>query len=271
MTRNRKTALELWGSWFARARERKMMSQDALAKAAYLSKSTVAMWETGRRFPRLADLARAEEVLETGGDMTALLTEWVGREVSQEWMDKWRLIEEQTKSLLWFQPLLVPGLLQIEDYARAVLRAGRPDVAEVEDLVAMRLERQHILAGDKPPILVAMLDEGVLLHNVGGAAVMSAQLQHLLSMAERDHIVVQIIPMSKPACAGFTGPFGIASVDGRNEVAFVDGALRGAVVEQPEDVAAVRRMWDIFRGYALPKEESTDLIRRIVKEKWAIA
>lgn len=269
MAPKRKTALELWGSWFAKARDRKELSQDALAKETYVSKSTIAMWETGKRYPRLKDLQRAEEILGTNGDLAELLTEWVSREVAQEWLDKWRLVEEQATSLWSFETTVVPGLLQTEDYARETFTEGQLSATDeqIEGLVAVRLERMEVLTQGDPPMFVVVLSEGVLRQTVGDSKTMHDQLLHLIEMSAKRNIAIHVVPTDNPVCGGFTGPFHIANFDGGTEVAYVDNQLRGNVVESPDDVAELRRMFERFRGEALSKKETTELIRTVA-EQW---
>ena len=258
MAPKRETALELWGQEFARAREEAGLSQAALAKNAYLSPSLIGMWEIGKRTPKSVDLARCEEILGTKGRLTWSLKNWVPREVAHEWLDKWIWIEEHSSSLLWFEPLVVPGLLQTESYARAVLRD--------ENQIAARLERQKILDDTNPPILVALMDESVLRRKVGDANVMYEQLMHLVEMAERDNVRIHIVRFTADACSEFTGPFVIASFHGGNDVAYLDNALSGEVIESKDDVMRLHRMWEVFRSEALPKGESIQLIRRVAEE-----
>jgi hypothetical protein len=94
---------------------------------------------------------------------------------------------------------------------------------------------------------------------VGGEKVMAEQLARLIELVERPEIIIQVIPFSAGAHAGFAGPLEIASFDGR-EVAYLDNALRGDVVELTEDVAVVKRRWDMLRSCARSEPESIDLI-----------
>lgn len=270
MSPKRMTTLELWGKELARAREAAGMTQEVLAKTIHVSASLVAMWETGKRAPKHEYVRACDNVLRTGGFLFRLLDEWVPLKVSPEWLDKWLLVEEQATTLLWFEPVIIPGLLQTEDYARAVLRAGKYYLADTEEMVAARLDRQRILDLDNPPFLVAVLDESVLMRNVGDARVMADQLMHLGHMAERPNVVVQIAPLSAPACAGFLSTFIIASFDGGNEAAYADNQLSGDVIESLDDVATLRQLFERFRADALSQHESIDLIRKVVAEKWPI-
>jgi len=216
------------------------------------------MWEIGKRTPKLEDLARCEERLDTKGRLAWSLQNWVPREMAHEWLDKWIEIEEQATQLLSFEPSIVPGLLQTESYARNVL--------STEGEVAARLTRQKILDDDNPPILVALLDESVLQRKVGDAAVMYGQLMHLAELAQRSHIRIHILPLAADACAEITGPFVIASFDGGNEVAYLDNAVTGEVVENAEYLAKIHRIWELLRSDALPKDESIKLILKVAEE-----
>ena len=268
MSGNRMTARVFLAKELRRAREAKGMSRVALGKKLYVSESLVAAWESHRLIPKPEHLERLIAILGTGDILVRVVDELIPGEVPPEWLDKWLTVERRATSLLSFQTTVVPGLLQNEDYARVVLRAGRHDVADLEDMVTARLERQEILTReDAPPVLVAVIAESVLGQNVGGAKVMADQLLHLAAMAERENIVVQIVPADAEACAGFTGPFAIAALDGGAELAYVDDQLSGEVIERPHDVAMLRRMFEVFRADALPRRQSIELIRR-KSEQW---
>ena len=259
MAPKRKTALELWGNEFARAREEAGLSQSALAEATYISPSLIGMWETGKRTPKHEDLARCEERMGTNGRLAWSLKNWVPREIPHEWLDKWISIEEQAHQLLSFQTTVVPGLLQTEDYARAVLRD--------EGLVNTRLERQQILDQENPPMLIVVMAQSILTQQVGDAKTMYDQLEHVVKMAERENVILHIVPPNAKACARFTGPFVIASLDDGKEMAYVEDQLSGRTVEHPADVANLRRMFELFRGDALSSQQSVDLIREMM-EQW---
>jgi transcriptional regulator with XRE-family HTH domain len=271
MAERRMTLLELWGKEFARARvQAGFSSQTALAKVAYVSSSNIGMWETGKRTPKGDDLKRCEEKMETNGYLAVLLDKWVTREVAHEWLDKWRKIEEISTSLWSFQSMVIPALLENDDYARAVLMAGEQPPTNVEQKVAIRLERQKILDEDPPPQLVAVMDESVLHRPYGGYKVMHDQLLRLAELTERPEIIVQIVRMSVGAYTGINGPFVIASVDGKDSMpgkdfAYLDNALSGEVVEHPDQVAIIKRLWMALQGKALDEETSLKLIMEAVK------
>lgn len=242
------------------------MSRAALGKAVFASESLVTAWEKSRYVPKPDAIDRLEGVLGTRGVLSRLLEDLVSVTVPLEWFGKWVEIEGRATALWSFELAVVPGLLQTEDYARAVLRAAN-HLADTEEMVIARMNRQRILAKEDAPVLVALMDESVLQRNIGGAAVMHDQLLHLAEVAQRDNVVVQIVPLMATVCSGFLGGFVIANFDGGNDVAYVDNQLSGEVVERAEDVVRLRRMFEIFRADALPQRETIELITRAA-EQW---
>ncbi|MEV5411708.1 helix-turn-helix transcriptional regulator [Thermopolyspora sp. NPDC052614] len=257
------TALQFLARELRRARETAGMSQAELAAAiTCYSSSLVAMVETCRRIPKPDFAERCDQVLSTGGILSRLLEDLVSSGMPSEWQGKWLDIEARATSLYSYEPLIVPGLLQTEAYARAVIAmSGRR--FDVDEQVEARLERQRILAADMPPMLVAVMDEGVLHRPVGGTEVMSDQLMHLLDMAERHDIVIQIVPLAVGAYAGLAGPFVVAEFEG-GEAAYIDNALAGDVVERYEEVLLMKRLWAALRGEALSRKQSLELIEKAV-------
>lgn len=242
------------------------MSRAALGKAVFVSESLVTAWEKGRYLPKPDVIDRLESVLGTRGVLGRILDDLVSVTVPPEWFGRWVEIEAKATALWSFELAVVPGLLQAPEYARAVLRAAN-HLADTEEMVTARLERQRILSKDEAPMLVVLMDQSVLQRNIGGADVMCGQLTHLAEMAQHDNVVIQIVPLMATVCAGFLGGFVIANFDGGNDVAYVDNQLSGEVVEQAECVVRLRRMFEVFRADALPRQETVELIIRAA-ERW---
>jgi hypothetical protein len=119
------------------------------------------------------------------------------------WFTPWPDYEEQATTLRWYEPLVVPGVFQTEDYARAVLRTRVGDTdEEIDEIVAARIARQSIFSKEKPPTVWAVLDEGVLRRPVGGKHIMRAQLNRLAEAARLPNVVIQIIPADTGAHEG---------------------------------------------------------------------
>lgn len=251
-----------------RAREAKGISRVALAKDLFVSESLIKMWENGRRIPTTDDTAKLDELFGMSGVLIRFREDFVKAAVPLEWFGRWVEIESRATALWSFELAVMPGLLQTEDYARAVLRAGEHE-ADLEEMVSARLERQAILTKeDGPPSVVALIAESALRNNVGGPKIMIDQLGHLAEVAEEEDnkIIVQIIPASARICARFTAPFVIAAFDS-GEVAYLDNAINSEVVEDAEDLVRVRRLFDVYRGEALPQRDSIAFVLK-VEEQW---
>ncbi|BAU86043.1 hypothetical protein SLA_5161 [Streptomyces laurentii] len=169
-----------------------------------------------------------------------------------------------------YQVQLVPGLLQTAEYGRAVTVASRTwkTAEEIDRFVDVRLARQERLTGGTPLDYWAVLSESALRQEVGGSAVMRAQLEHLASMAERSNVTVQVLPFSRGAYSGMFGPYLLLSFP---QMASLDLVLTEAPtgniwIEGELEVARYRALFDDARMAALPPTDSLELIHRIAKE-----
>jgi len=147
------------------------------------------------------------------------------------WFRDWVENEERATEIRWWEPLLVPGLLQTADYARAVLSSWRRDNGDdIDGKVAARIERQAILDRDNPPELRALLDESVLHSCVGNAAIMACQLDHLAEMGQRPNITIQVVPETARAYAGLSGAFAVASMGDGQHAVYLETGVQGMTV-----------------------------------------
>ncbi|MBO8193850.1 helix-turn-helix domain-containing protein [Streptomyces oryzae] len=169
-----------------------------------------------------------------------------------------------------YEVQLVPGLLQTAEYGRAVTVASRSwkTPEEIEQFVQVRLTRQERLTGKAPVDFWAVLSEGVLRQQVGGPAVMRAQLDHMAAMAEQPNVTVQVLPFSRGAHSSMFGPYLLLSFP---QLASLDLVLSetptGNIwMERELEVARYRELFDDARTAALPPTESLTLIRRVAKE-----
>ncbi|MGH3387469.1 MAG: Scr1 family TA system antitoxin-like transcriptional regulator, partial [Actinomadura sp.] len=157
MANDRMTPRLFLANELRRARETKGMTPAELAKEVVVSESLVRAWEKGRRVPNPADLMRFEEVCDTGGVLGRIREDLVQNEPAPEWMGRWMEIERQASSLLTYQPLLIPGLLQTPAYAREVIISAGRQVDDAEAQVQARMDRQKILAEENSVMFVAVM------------------------------------------------------------------------------------------------------------------
>lgn len=177
-------------------------------------------------------------------------------------------LEADARTERAWEPLIVHGLLQTPDYARAVMQAARIHrPGDIEDLVQVRAERQKLLARRPEPLeLWAILDEAVLHRPIGGVEVMATQINHLREMTEMPTVTIQIFPFAKGAHPGLGGAFSLLEFDTDPAVVYVDSPAGNLYMEKPRDVRSFVRTFDLLRATALDPDESTAQLEHAVKE-----
>lgn len=163
-----------------------------------------------------------------------------------------------------FEAMVVTGLFQTRDYAFEQLKAGRTS-EEAEELVATRLARQSILEGEEACHVVVVFDEYALRRPVGGPEVMRGQIQHLIDLADRLKVTLQIVPSSKGPYPGVMGAFTILGLDDESDAAYVEGHVGGQLIERKDVVRAYAQRLDLIRGAALSADESVNLLQEILE------
>ena len=138
------------------------------------------------------------------------------------------------------EPLLVPGLLQVEEYSRAVLEAYRKPPEDADKIIESRKERQELLERTDPPEAFFILDETVLRRQVGGPKVMARQIEHLIHMSQRPGIAIQVIRFSAGAHSAMAGPFVHLEFPADNDpdIIFVENTLGDTLFRDDEDLTA---------------------------------
>jgi transcriptional regulator with XRE-family HTH domain len=178
--------------------------------------------------------------------------------------------EGEARSLLNYECLFVPGLLQTEEYARAALQRGTPTGTrdEVQRLVEARMGRQAILARDPPLRLWTIVDEAALHRPVGGREVMRAQLQRLVEAAEMPQVTLQVLPYDVGGHPGMAGSFVILQFGEAtaSDVVYIESQAGDLFLESETDVARFSAIFEHLRALALPPDESAALITSIARQ-----
>lgn len=237
-----------------------------------MSGSQIRKIEGGDRTPARDLIEAIEAVPEMAcngalSELYGILAASLGRSAYPGWFAQWPDKEAAARRLRSYQPSVVPGLLQTEAYARAILstRVGLT-AEELNESVTGRMERQRILDRESPPELWVILDEAVLRRPVGGPEVMAKQLDHLASMARQPSIVVRVIPLDAGAHQGMNGgAFVIAEFEETATIAYQDTAVAGQIIENPEHVQALTLTWDTLGLEALPRAQSLELIEEAAR------
>ncbi|MGI5206362.1 helix-turn-helix domain-containing protein [Spirillospora sp. CA-108201] len=199
------------------------------------------LWGTSNLFTRLVRFASASD----DGDWFTGLTDHEAR---------------ATRHRMW-EALLIPGLLQTPEYARAVLASGLLD--GVDEALEKRMARQTaVYSRPKPPLLSVILNWVVLEQMVGDPATMHAQLAHLLEVGELPHVSIRVLDRSAGAHIGLNGSFTLLTVDDQ-DIAFADAPERGRLMIDPADVQTFAAMYDRISDVASPVGPSRTLIESI--------
>ena len=186
------------------------------------------------------------------------------------WFEAFIGLEAEAARQRDFQSMVIPGLFQTEDYARAVLHAA-PNAGRVEDLgrlVQLRMQRQAILTQASPPDLWVVLSESVLRVQVGGPAVMRDQLRRLIDLAGQANVTLQVLPFSTAALVHPVSPFTILDFPEAADpaVVYLEHLTGSLFIEREEEVHRYTVVFDHLRAEALGTGQSVDLIERIVAD-----
>jgi transcriptional regulator with XRE-family HTH domain len=251
-------------------------SQDSLAAKLGFERTVIAKAETGQRPPTADLLAAWCQACGLDGDLFRRLGVLARRAdgMLPAWFQDWVIHGEQSAARLrWFEPLVVPGLLQTEAYARALLTGRIGSHAEdTEARVMARMDRQVVITRDASPAeFLAVIDEGVLRRAVGGAKVMAEQADHLIEASGWPSVVLQVIPAATAVQDGLGGAgFAIADIEDGPGLGYQETALRGMPVTDSKDVAALAMTFDRLRAEALPRVASLALLEEAARS-WSQA
>ncbi len=190
-------------------------------------------------------------------------------DILPDWFETYVGLEAAAATIRSFEVQFVHGLFQTEDYARAVtrLRKAAPD-DEVERRVALRLKRQELLGRPNPPYIWSVMDEAVLRRAVGGPAVMRAQFQHLIEVAELPHVTLQVVPFSRGVHAGESGSFTVLRFEERGlpDVVYIEQLTGATYLDQRTDVEHYLAVVDELSSVALTPAGTTRFIEQVARE-----
>jgi transcriptional regulator with XRE-family HTH domain len=269
--RGRRLALEL-----LRRREAAGLTREEAARRLEWSTSTIFRIETGRSRPQPGNVRVLLDLYGIAGPERDGLVQ-LAREARQPgWWHSFRDVltdpyevyiglEAGAALIRNFEPTVVPGLLQTEDYARMTLRNGPRELNrdDVERRVQVRMARQRILARDDRPRLWAVIDEAVIRRIVGDGDAMRAQLRYLSEATEQGRTTIQVVPFSAGAHAGTTGPFVLLNFPEPDpDVVYVETLAGDIYLEQPDDVNRYSIAFDRLLAAAMHPDDSVRLINQ---------
>jgi len=259
-----------------RLREEAGLTHAKVASRLEWSASKVSRIETGQSRVQTGDVRDLLDVYGITDETTCEALVQLAREARRRgWWTRYTDVlgsgtyvglEAEAATLHTFEAQFIPGLLQTEDYASAIIRAGqvRPDPETLERRLAARLARQEILSRSDPPEIWAVLDEPVVSRPVGGPDIMRAQLQHLIELSTLPNtpLTLQVLPLSAGAHPGMNGPFVILTFHSPTDppMVYLETATDGLYIEEPSDIERYNLMFSHLVARALGPDESRTMI-----------
>jgi transcriptional regulator with XRE-family HTH domain len=270
------------GAQLRRLREAKQITCEEAGAAIRASHSKISRMELGRvRFRQrdVADLLCLYGVHD-GTERSSLLSLaerandpgwWHSySDILPSWFEVYIGLEEAASRIRSYEVQFVPGLLQTEDYARAVTLLGHPDAPghEVERRVGLRMRRQSLLTNDDPPLFWAVVDEAALRRPLGGRPAMRRQLQRLLEVVELPNVTLQVVPFDLGGHAAAGGPFSILRFAEPDlpDVVYLEQLTSSLYLDKREDVDGYLAVMERLCIDAEPATKIRDTLSRILKE-----
>ncbi|MFG2597385.1 helix-turn-helix transcriptional regulator [Streptomyces sp. NPDC048462] len=257
--------LDYYGWELRRQREAHGLRQQQLGEIIFCTGSLIGQVETTKKIPTRDFSERVDAALGTDGVFSRLVG-LVLRSQLPTWFQAYAEMEAKAAYISTFQAQLVYGLLQTEDYARAVLATGMPD--DLEGLLAARMERQRILERERPPLAWAVLDEAVLHRPIGGHEVMRAQLTRLLDFSANRWMRIQVLPFAAGEHASLDGSFNLLRFDDDPDIIYTEDLISGHMTASPDTVKEGSLRYAHLQAAALSVEESAALIARVMEERY---
>lgn len=266
------------GAELRRYREAAGLTIDHVAEQLDCSASKISRLETGQTGSSPRDVRDMLALYKVGEpELEDLMA--VARETRQRgWWQPYGSVltgayvgfEAAAELIRSYEAQCIPGLLQIEDYARSVILAAKVEVTpqEVDNRVRIRLARQALLTQDEPVKFWCVIDESVLLRRVGGREVMKRQLDHVVTTAGLPNVTIQVLPLDAGAHPGMEGSFVLLRFpdDADPDTVYVTMATGGVFQEKADELLLYATIFDRLRDAALPPEESIALVARLAKE-----
>lgn len=244
------------------------LTQTALAETLGYTPQWISQIESAKSVPSKTFAENLDTFFKTNGLFTRLWKRIIDtrhQAILPPGFTAYQERESEASQVRIYQLALVHGLLQTENYIRAVV-GHEQDPDTTERLVAERLKRQQILTREDAPSAWFTLDEAALRRDIADPEIMREQLGHLLVMTARPNISIDVVPMSAKYYPGLTGSFTILSFFDAPDVVYGEIAGQGMLITDPRTVASFAVRYNSLRGDALRVEESRSLIKSVMEE-----
>jgi transcriptional regulator with XRE-family HTH domain len=262
-----------------RIRENHELSREDVAEATGINKATLYRIETAKVRPQARTLVALLNLYEVTGDERAGLTQLLKDSAQAGWLRSYTEelpeeygayieFEDEAAVISNYESLFIPGLLQTEAYAHALIRGVLPTATrdQIEQRVEVRMKRQAVLERPQPLKLWAICDEAALRREVGGRTVMRDQLLHLTSRMELPHVTLQVLPYGVGAHPGMPGSFMVLTFADDPSVVYIDSMAGDLFLEEPAEVRRYSGLYEHLRALADNPDATMQLLTRVASE-----
>lgn len=255
-------------------RERAGLMQKDVGERLGYGPDLISALERGVRTPQREFLEAADELLDAGGLLKALIEDVERAKAKARvrhpaWFKDYARLEKSAVEINDYSCHDIPGLFQTERRIRALYEMRKPllDEETIEERVASRLARQEILTRWPMPLISAVIDESVLRRPLGGLEVHKEQLEQLIHLARLRNVELQVMPMDRTEHAGMGGAFILLTPKGKRQVGYAETQDSAHLSTDPEDVRILAARYGSIRAQALTMQESLDLIKSMLGER----
>ncbi|WP_268248641.1 helix-turn-helix domain-containing protein [Saccharothrix coeruleofusca] len=251
------------------------LSTDAAGEAVGMSGSKISRIETSEIGIYLDDLEKLLDFYEVDRAQRVELLDLArnaeqrnllrmhNSNLPEDWQT-WADFEDEAGSLLFYEPLMIPGLLQTPEYARAIIHATGHDLTEerIDALVSSRMGRQGLLTRSNPLKLEAIVEQGVFERPFGEPGAHARQLRHIADMSERPNVTVRVLPSGAGLHAGLNGAFVILEYDEEPSLVLLENKIASLFLDEPEQIEVYEAVWSELRKLAHEPGETAELLRQ---------
>ena len=269
------------GNALKRAREEAGKTQDEAAELIDAAASKISRLELGQSGLKLTDLSLLLDLYGVTGSEAELMRELAraGRQRGRwsgflgaipDWFRTYIDLEADASELRWYQPEIVPGILQVESYIRAVNLTAQPRIPDetMEQQIKVRISRQAVIDQPSTSALHFILSESAIRRNVGDSSIMREQLLHLAAVAERPNVDIQVLPFDAQTFGATCMCFTIMRFDhdAASDVVYLEDYTDATYLDRPDGVAAYAGLWNRLSAAAMGQVESRHMMLRLAEE-----
>ncbi|MGH4032934.1 helix-turn-helix domain-containing protein [Actinomycetota bacterium Odt1-20B] len=257
--------LKTFGAVLKSFRKRAGYTQEGLAPQLGCSAHFLASVEQGRRYPPPGFVDQCEVELDAFGTLRGAASQIRRQKGLASWFREWALLEQEAINLYTYECRLIPGLLQTKAYAQRLFADQLPPFSpeQIAARLEARMERQKLLTERPNTAYSFIIEEHLLLRQLGGQEVTQELVEHLLDMAGRNNIEIQVMPLVRESHAGLDGPMRLLETPDNRWFAYCEGQESGQLIADPKVVSMLQMRYARMRSQARPLQDSVSLLERM--------